>query len=148
MVLGVEMLVLLGTVKTPGLSHRQNNDFFLETSSVNSLLGVGSGNRLNFTWDLLSFLCQQLSPSTQPGRGLFPERPARWPRGRCVSHQPVKGCLPYAIPELPAAQLESTPAASRLGTQGEHRVPCPSTKASPLRLLPEGEEEEAGLGLV
>lgn len=38
MVLGIEMLVLLGTVKTPGLSHRRNNDFFLETSSVNSLL--------------------------------------------------------------------------------------------------------------
>lgn len=28
----------------------------------------------------LSFLCQQLSPSTQPGRGLFSERPARWPK--------------------------------------------------------------------
>lgn len=34
----------------------------------------------------LSFLCQQLSPSTQPERGLFSERPARWPRRLRVSH--------------------------------------------------------------
>lgn len=45
----------------------------LKTSPVNSLLRAGSGHFLSFTWDLLSFLCQQLSSSTQAGRGLFSE---------------------------------------------------------------------------
>lgn len=63
----------MAMVDTPGLSHRQNNDFFLKTPPVNSLLTAGSSSCLSFTWDLLSFLCQQLSPTTQPGRGLIPE---------------------------------------------------------------------------
>lgn len=73
----------------------------------NSLLGLGSGNFLSITWDLLSFLCQQLSPATQPRGGLFPERPARWPRGLCFALADG-GAPALCFPELPAAQLEST----------------------------------------
>lgn len=147
MVPGFEMLVWWATVKTPGQSHRQKNYFFLKTSPVNSLLWVGSGNCLSFTWDRLSVLCQQLSPSTRQEEGCSQEA-ARWPRGLRVSHQPVKECLPYAVPELPAAQLESTPVASRLGTQGA-RGSLPKSKGSPCRCSRWGgerkEEEVAGL---
>jgi hypothetical protein len=128
-----EMLVWLATVGTPGqaeyltLSENLPREFLLE---------VGSANFLSFTWDLLSFLCQHLSQSIQPEGGLFSDRPARWQWGLCASCLLIKECQPYAIPELPAAQLESTPAASWLGTQGGTTVPRPSTKASPLQLLP------------
>lgn len=39
-----DRLVRPASVDTPGLSHRQNNDFFLKTSPVNSLLTAGSGH--------------------------------------------------------------------------------------------------------
>lgn len=139
---GFEMLVWWATVKTPGQSHRQNNYFFLKTSPVNSLLWVGSGNCLSFTWDRLSVLCQQLSPSTQQEEG-YSQEVARWPRGLCVSHQPVKECLPYAVPELPAAQLESTPVASRLGTQGCTGFPA-QVQRLPLPLLLMRRRKEGG----
>lgn len=118
--------------------HRQNNHFLLKTSPVNSVLRAGSGNFLHFTWDLFFFPCQQLSPSTLSGRGLFP-------RGRpggqedCVFHTRLSTSdLPCAVPQLPAAQMESTPAASRLGTQGKPssswpRHKAPRTAAGPWR---------------
>lgn len=107
-----EPLMALGCVWWPqwthtlGLSHRQNNDFFLKTSPVNSVCRVGSCKFLGFIWDLLSFLCQQLSPSTQAGRGLFPERPAGWPRG--LFHTSLSRSVCSMLPQS-CLQLTRTP---------------------------------------
>lgn len=110
----------------PGLSHRQDNDFFLKTSPVESLLQVGSGSFLSLTWDLL-FPVSAAVPIHPARKRTIPREASQVAKGT-VSHQAVKKYLPYAGPGLPAAQLESTPAASRLGTRGKLSTSLPKRR--------------------
>lgn len=79
-------------VVTPGRSHGQNNGVFLKTSPVSSLLRAGSSDFLSLAWDLLSFLCQQLSPS--PARRTAPSEASQVAKAVFHTH------LSEACPEL------------------------------------------------
>lgn len=124
---------------TPGRSHRQNNGVFLKTSPVSSLLRAGSSDFLSLAWDLLSFLCEQLSPP--PARRSAPSETRQVVKAVFHTH------LSEACPELSqGGQQPSWSPASCLpaGDTGE-RFPAPvqSPHCSCSSWNPE--EEAAGL---
>lgn len=146
MVPGFEMLVGWATVKTPGQSHRQKNDFFLKLPQWISLLWVGSGNCLSFTWGLLSVLCQQLSPSTRQEEGCSQEA-SQVAKGTVCFIPACQGVPALCCPRAACSPTGVHTSCLTAGDTGGHGVPCPSPKA-PLPLLPRRrrkEEEAAGL---
>lgn len=127
-------------VDTPGHSHRQNNGVFLKTSPVSSLLRAGSSNFLSLTWDLLSLLCQQLSPP--PARRTAPSKASQ--AAKAVFHTR----LSEACPKLSqGCQQPSWSAASCLpaGDTGQHGGSRPQCKAPTAAVLAGAPEEAAGL---
>lgn len=140
MVPGFELPVGWATVKTPGQSHRQKNAFFLKTSPVNSPLWVGSGNCLSFTWDLLSVLCQQLSPSTRQEEGCSQEA-SQVAKGTVCFTPACQGVPALCGPRAACSPTGVHTSCLTAGDTGGHGVPCPSPKAPPAAAP---KEEEKG----
>lgn len=116
---------------TPGLLHRQNNDFLLKTSPVNSLLRAGSSNFRSFTWDLLFPVSAAVPNHTARKRTVPRETSQVAKTTMCFT----LACQRSACPMVSQSCLQPNWSPHQLPHGWGHRrstaAPSPSTKATP-----------------